>query len=329
MTQQKKTPPPGRPPARRAQRRKVLITGIGRQLGKILAKRLDPTCEVIGMGRKDWVGGKPSGIRADAVALDRSKAEDCFRRQAIDTVIHLEYVHSPKLPAEERYRINVGGTMRLLDFCRKYDVRKVIVLSTAHVYGALPDNHPYIEEEDPIRAEQDYAALRHVIEADTYVRSWMYRHKDIRTVILRPCNIVGPTIRNSMTRYLRRRYCPTLLGFNPMMQFIHEEDMSEAVALAVEKRQAAGIFNIAGSGFTPISDAIREAGGMPVPFLHPLIYTSIKILWPLGLTTFPSPEIDYLKYACIVSTKRAEKILGFQPRYSLLETIGSLRSAAR
>jgi UDP-glucose 4-epimerase len=312
-------------PARRRTPRKVLITGIGRQIGRILAKRLDKSCEVIGMGRKDWVGGKPTSIHADHVSLDRSKAEDCFRRQPIDTVVHLEYVHSNNIPAGMRYRINVVGTMRLLDFCRKYGVKKVIVLSTAHVYGALPDNHPYIEEDDPVRAEQDYTALRHVIEVDTYVRSWMYRHRDIRTVILRPCNIVGPTIRNSITRYLRRRYSPTLLGFDPMMQFIHEEDMAEALALAVEKQGATGVFNIAGTGFTPLSHAIREAGGTPVPFLHPLIYASIKLLWPLGLTLFPSPEIDYLRYACIVATGRAKKGLGFKPRYSLLETIRSIR----
>jgi UDP-glucose 4-epimerase len=300
----------------------VLITGIGRQLGKILAKRLDESCRVVGLGRKEWIGGKPSSIKADAVSLERNRAEDLFRRQSVDTVVHLEYVHSPGLPVATRYRINVVGTMRLLEFCRKYGVKKVVVLSTAHVYGALADNHPFIEEEDPVRAEQDYSALRQVIEVDTYVRSWMYRYRDIRTVILRPCNIVGPTIRNSMIRYLGRRACVTLLGFDPMMQFIHEEDMAEALALAVEKKNAAGIFNIAGPGVIPLSRAIREAGAVSIPVFHPLVYGSTKVLWPLGL---PSPEIDYLRYPCLVATKRAEKILGFKPRYSLLETIRSVR----
>jgi UDP-glucose 4-epimerase len=215
--------------------------------------------------------------------------------------------------------------MRLLEFCRKYGVKKVVVLSTAHLYGALPDNHAFIEEDDPIRAEQEYSALHQVIEVDTYVRSWMYRYKDVKAVIFRPCNIVGPTITNSMVQYLTRDFSPTLFGFDPVMQFIHEDDLTEAVAMAVEKEDVSGVFNIAGPGVIPLSKAIKEAGGKVLPIPHPLVYLSINVLWSLGLSLFPSPEVDYLRYPCIVSVERAEKILGFQPQFSLMETLRCLR----
>jgi len=321
--------PAARPSRTPGRHRTVLITGIGRQIGRIVAKRLDRSFDVIGIGQREWVGSRPESINASPVALERNLAEDYFRRQPIDTVVHLEYVHSPRMPAEERHRINVVGTMRILDFCHKYRVKKVVILSTAHIYGALHDNHPYLDEEDPVRAGQDYAALRHMIEIDTYARSWMYRFRDVKTVILRPCNIIGPTIRNSMTRYLGRTLCPTLLGFDPMMQFVHEEDLAEAVALAVERPGAAGILNVAGDGVIPLSHAVREAGGRCVPFPHPLVYASVRLLWPLGLTALPSPEIDYLMYSCIVSTRRAGRELGFRPRYSLLETLRSVRAGRR
>jgi len=302
----------------------ILITGIGRQISRLLAKRLAEKYSVIGIGRKGWVGGKPGNVKAYSIELDRNRAEDHFRRQPIHTVVHFEYVHSPRLSSALRHRVNVSGTMRLLEFCLKYGVKKVIVLSTAHIYGALPDNHVFISEEDPVRAEQDYSALHQVIEVDTYVRSWMYRYKDIQTIILRPCNIIGPTIHNSMTRYLRRDFCPTLLGFDPMMQFIHEEDLVEAAVLAVEHPSAEGLFNLAGKGVIPLSKAIAEAGGTIIPVPHPLVYLSIKVLWSFGLSLFPSPEVDYLRYPCIVSSERAENMLGFEPRYSLLETLRCL-----
>lgn len=303
----------------------VLVTGIGRKIGRLVAKRLDRSYNVIGIGKKGWSGGKPRSIKAHAIELDRNRAEDYFRRQPIDTVVHLEYVHSPKLSSSTRYRVNVGGTMRLLEFCRKYGVKKVIVLSTSHIYGAAPENHAYIGEDDPAIAEQDYSALQQVIEVDTYVRSWMYRYPEIKTIILRPCNIIGPTVNNSMVQYLTRDFCPTLFGFDPMMQFIHEEDFVEAVAEAVANDEATGPFNIAGIDVIPLSKAINEAGGKVVPIFHPFVYFSIDILWAIGLSWLPSPEVDYLRYPCIVSTERAEKILGFHPQYSLLETLRCLR----
>lgn len=303
----------------------VLITGIGRKIGRLLAKRLDRSCNVIGIGKKGWVGGKPRSIKAYSIGLDRNRAEDYFRRQPIDAVVHLEYVHSPKLSAAVRYRVNVGGAMRMLEFCKKYDVKKVVVMSTSHIYGAAPENHAYIQEDDPAIAEQDYSALQQVIEVDTYARSWMYRYPSVNTVILRPCNILGPTINNSMVRYLCRDISPTLFGFDPMMQFIHEEDFVEACALAVEKDDVHGIFNIAGHDVIPLSKAIKEAGGTVLPVPHPMVYLSIDVLWSLGISWLPSPEVDYLRYPCIVSTKRASTILGFQPQYSLMETLRCIR----
>ena len=203
-------------------------------------------------------------------------------------------------------------------------MKKIVVLSTAHIYGAGPGNHAYIKEDDPAIAEQDYSALQQVIEVDIYARSWMYRYPSIKTIILRPCNIVGPAINNSMVQYLSRDVCPMLFGFDPMMQFIHEDDLVEGITKAVENEAAAGVFNLAGPDVIPLSRAIKEAGGSILPVPHPLVYLFNNLLWSFNLSPFPSPEIDFLRYPCIVSTERAEKILGFVPQYSILETLRSL-----
>ena len=83
-------------------------------------------------------------------------------------------------------------------------------------------------------------------------------------------NTLGYYVHSAIGRYLRQRYVPTILGFNPMMQFIHEEDVAEAVALALQKG-AHGVFNVAGPGAVPLKVAISETGGTAVPLPEAIV----------------------------------------------------------
>jgi UDP-glucose 4-epimerase len=115
-----------------------------------------------------------------------------------------------------------------------------------------------------------------------------------------------------------------MMGFNPMMQFIHEEDVAEAVALALQTG-AHGVFNVAGPGAVPVKVAIRETGGTAVPIPEPLARAVFSRLFRLGLYPTPAGAIDFLKYPCTVDGSAFARATGFTPLFSLEDVFASVR----
>jgi UDP-glucose 4-epimerase len=110
------------------------------------------------------------------------------------------------------------------------------------------------------------------------------------------------------------------MGFDPMVQIIHEEDVLEAIVCALSPG-ARGIYNVTGPGELPLSAVIKELERPVLPFPHPIARPLLSTLWRFGATSFPVPELDFIRYVCMVDGSRARKDLGYQPRFSLKETI--------
>src|SRR6185369_11011409 len=121
----------------------------------------------------------------------------------------------------------------------------------------------------PLRAGLEFPQIADAIQMDNMASTWVYRHPGVRTVVLRATNIVGPTVRNTMSAFLRRPRVPYLPGFNPMSQFVHEDDMARAV-LAAWQGDCSGIFNIAGPAVIPWRTALELCRAKTFPILWPL-----------------------------------------------------------
>lgn len=299
---------------------KVVITGIAGRLGQILAKRLhrDTRFRVIGVDRRPF-HGRPKDIEHHQVDVRSRKARDVFRAGDIDALVHMGVMHAPRASSAELYSWNIGGTSKLFEYCQTYQVPKVIVLSSADVYGPRPENAQFLTEEAPLLAAQAFPAMRDLVEIDHLASSFFWKAREIDTVILRPVHILG-RVRNAPSNYLRLKVVPTLLGFDPMVQMIHERDIAEAVICALAPK-ARGIYNITGPGEVPLSVVLRELGRQTVPVPHPMAKPVWKMAFRLGLSTFPEAEFDFIRYVCMVDGGRAAEELGFVPRYSLRETI--------
>ncbi len=308
--------------AKKAKKRNILITGISGNLGRILARRLHRDHKVIGVDMRPFKNG-PKDITVHHADLRKKRCEDIFRRTRIDAVVHLGLLHNPLLRADEHHSFNIDGTMKVLDYCARYKVPKLVLLSAANIYGARPANPTYLTEDAPLKAGLQYPEIRDLIEVDMLAQSFFWKHSEIETVILRPVFIVGPNMKNAATRYLRLPVIPTLLGFNPMLQLIHEEDVLEAIVLALSEG-AKGIFNIVGPGAVPLSEIISELGKKSVPVPHPLAYGIAKRLWRWKLLRLPASELDFVRYICMVDGSRANDILSFKPRYDLRDSIRSV-----
>jgi len=203
-------------------------------------------------------------------------------------------------------------------------VKRIVVLSSSYVYGALADNPYYVDEDYPLNVSRTYPEIRDLAEVDTLATAFLWRHPEVVTTILRPVNTLGYYTHSTIGGYLRRRYVPTIMGFNPMMQFIHEEDVAEAVALALQTG-AHGVFNVAGPGAVPLKVAIRETAGTAVPIPESVARALFSRLFRLGLFPTPSGALDFLKYPCTVDGGAFERATGFTPLFSLEDIFASVR----
>ena len=302
--------------------RTVAITGIAGNLGKALAKLLHTETRIVGIDRRPF-REKPKDIEQHQLDVRKKKVEDVFRRRHIEALIHLGIMHDPRMPTSEAHSFNVVGTQKMLEVCVRYGVGKVVVLSSSNVYGPLPGNTNFLPEETPLMASARFPEVGDLIEVDMYAQSFMWQHPGIETVILRPVNIVGPTVRNAPSNYLRLERPVTVLGFDPMVQLIHEEDVCRALRLAL-RPGVRGIYNIVGPGEVPLSAALRELGRKPVPVPHVLARPLVRRLFEARLSSFPPGEVDHIQYLCAVDGSRAVRELGWQPRHSLRQTIRSV-----
>jgi UDP-glucose 4-epimerase len=278
---------------------------------------------VCGVDRVAWEG-HPREIAVHTVDLRKKRFEDVIRTELPTAVVHMGFIRHFRAGERVRHDVNVRGTKQLLDHCINHGVQALLVLSSSYVYGAFPENPYYMDEDSPLSASRSYPEIRDLVEVDTLASAFLWRYPHIRTCVLRPVNVLGYYVRSMVSQYLRESRIPTVMGFDPMMQFIHEEDLSEAIALALE-HGLQGVFNVTGPGEVPLHTAIRETGGTALPMPEPIIRPLFERLFRWGLLPYPPGAIDYLKYPITVSGDRFVDATNFRPLFSLEEIFQSLR----
>jgi UDP-glucose 4-epimerase len=302
----------------------VVITGIAGRLGRLVARRLHHAVgwRIVGLDRRP-MPGRPKDIEHHELDLRSKKAREIFRANQVDALIHLGVMHDPRARPAELYSWNITGTTKLLEYCQAYRVPKVVLLSSANVYGPRPDNPQFLTEEAPLLAAQRFPAMRDLVEIDHLVSTFLWRAREIDTVVLRPTHIVGP-VHNAPSNYLRIERPPVLLGFDPMVQLVHALDVAEAIMLALAPGRR-GIYNIIGPGEVPLSAVLRELGRTPRWIPHPLAKSVLGLAFRFGLSSFPVAELDFIRYVCMIDGRRAAAELGYRPRFGLRETIAAAR----
>ncbi len=300
----------------------VVITGISGRLGRLVARRIHHAVgwRIVGLDRRP-MPGRPKDIEHHEVDLRSKKAREIFRANQVDALIHLGVMHDPRARPAELYSWNITGTAKLLEYCQAYRVPKVVLLSSANVYGPRPDNPQFMTEDAPLLAAQRFPAMRDLVEIDHLVSTFLWRAREIDTVVLRPTHIVGP-VHNAPSNYLRIDRPPVLLGFDPMVQLVHALDVAEAIVLALAPGRR-GIYNVVGPGEVPLSAVLRELGRTPRWIPHPLAKSMLGWAFRLGLSSFPVAELDFIRYVCMIDGRRAAAELGYRPRFGLRETIGA------
>ena len=303
---------------------KVLVTGASGAIARLVASALSPKYE--------WVGVDPRPCPSEShfpgefmiVDYHSRKLDEVFKKYKFDAVMHLGRIReSQKVSAQYRFQMNVIGTQKLLDLCHQGGVKNLIVLSTYHVYGAHRLNSLHLTEESPLRASQSFPELVDAVELDHSATNFMWKHREIRTTILRPVNVIGKHVRNTICSLLRSGVCPKIIGFDPLMQFIDEKDLARALILALEN-SVPGVFNVAGEGVIAYSHAIRHAQAVTIP-IPPLVSAGfVRLLDSVGRMGFPPYLMEYFRYPTIVNDDAFRKAFGYQPKVKTIQSIRNL-----
>ena len=163
-----------------------------------------------------------------------------------------------------------------------------------------------------------------MVEVDTLATGFLWKAPQVRTTVLRPVHALGGTVRSMMAEYLRLERQPTLMGFDPVMQFIHEEDLVEAIALSLELGLS-GVYNVSGPGEVPLHTAIEQTGGQAVPVPEPLLRPTMRRLFGWKMVPWPEGALDFLKYPVTLSGRRFREATGFEPLFGLDETFRAIQ----
>lgn len=305
----------------------VLVTGVSRFLGGNLAARLaaNPAIErVLGVDTvppsRDMLRrmGRAEFVRAD---IRNPLIAKVISGAGVDTVVHAALSAGPGSSGGRTAmkEMNVIGTMQLLAACQKSErVRRVVLKSTTAVYGSGSRDPALFDESMTPKDLPTGGYAKDAAEIEGYLRGFARRRPDVTTSVLRFCNYVGPRIETVLTRYFSLPVVPTILGFDPRLQFLHEED-----ALAVLERAAVeehpGVYNVAADGILMLSQAIRRAGrvqaGVPAPLVGPVG----RFLRGTRVVDYSPEQMRFLNFGRVVDTTRLKERFGFHPRWTTVQ----------
>ena len=257
-----------------------------------------------------------------------TRLAEILAAERVDTLVHLAFLSEPSFASAWAHELESVGTRHTMVAARHAHVTKVVLWSQTLLYGAHPTNPNFLTEKHPLRAPRKESFFADKIEAEAEVSRFADRVPGSVVTILRTAPLLGPTVKNYLTRYLSHRLVPTMMGFDPLLQFLHEVDAIAAFKLAID-RTMPGTFNIVADGVLPLSTVIKLAGRIATPIPHPIAETATAIAWMAQVADAPPSFLKYLRFLCVADGKKAWDTMGFRPAYTTREALLDFTNAQR
>ena len=312
--------------------RRVLITGLDSFWGGRMAQALesDPEVEMIlGMGTREPTVPleRTEFVKADQTYSILSRIVGATQ---VDTIVHtFLVVDSTRVSSRALHEINVIGTMNLLAAAGQSGspVRQVVVKSSTLVYGSASTDPTWFREEMPRTSPARTRVERSLLEVEGFVRDFAEDNPATVVSVLRFANVLGTDIVTPISTNLSRPICPAVAGFDPLVQFVEEDDVVRCLE-HVTRQRIPGLYNVAGTGKLPWSEVTGICGTRLLPISPVGTHAAAAPLVRLGLIEFP-PELEsLLRYGRGVDTTRIGKT-GFSCRYTTAGAVENFIRAVR
>jgi UDP-glucose 4-epimerase len=307
----------------------IAITGISGYIGTRLLEQFDGDggiTKIIGIDNRE-PQGRSTKLKFYQHDI-REPFDKIFIENNVDTAIHLAFVLRPTRETKTVHQIDVDGMANLIDACRQAKVKHIIYLSSHTIYGAHADNPVPLTEASPVRPTQSFQYSKDKGDAEAMLRDFMESHSDIKVTILRACPVIGPNaVGTPPTIMFKPLVMVGVIGCDPPMQFVHEDDLKSLIGLMVE-REEGGIFNVAGDGALKYSEVARRLNKKLLKLPGWMLKFFISMSWATHLqSASPAGGMEFIKYMPVVSTEKVTRELGFRFRYTSEETLVALIAA--
>lgn len=308
---------------------RVGVTGGESDLGKLVLPRLldDPLVDelvVFDVARPSALPERARFVRLDLLRPGaEGELEAALKAARLDALLHLAFVNSRVHRASFAHELEVGGTLHLLAAAGAAGVTRLIVPSLTILYGARPGAPEYAREAQALHPVQGIRFVNDRLQVERQLSDFTERFPRVEVLTLRFAPIVGPRSNNPFTRLVRTKVVPTVLGFDPLWQVVHEDDAARALHLALHTR-ARGVFNVVGDGVAPVSSLLAAGGATPLPLPGPLLRAAIDGFEAFGLSTSPWALMDFFRYPWLADGRRAAAELHFLPHLPVHEAMATM-----
>ncbi|SDS45629.1 NAD-dependent epimerase/dehydratase family protein [Microlunatus soli] len=311
--------------------RVVLVTGVSRDLGARFARTLAASPDVVVIGvdvvppRFDI--GEARYVRAD---IRNAAISRVITAEQVDTVVHLGMIATPNGPGGRSVmkEINVIGTMQLLAACQRApSVHRLVVQSSAAVYGASPRDPARFTEDMNARVQPRSGFAKDAIEIESYVRGLARRRSDLVVSTLRLASRLGAGVDSWLTRYLTLPVVPRPMGYDARLQFLHPTDAVRAL-LAATERDLPGTFNVAADDVVTLGLVLAAVGNPAMPLPAGWAPSLSGIARQARAVDLTADQIAALTYGRVMDTSRFRAV-GFEPEISSRAALDEFAAAAR
>ena len=279
----------------------VAITGINSYFASTILPKLqeDPGIDkIIGIDVTPWKGGYNKVIFHKT---DIRSAEISSILNGVDAVYHLAFIVGEIHNKDKTRDININGSRNVFAACKNNNIKKVIYTSSATVYGSHQDNPPVFYEDSPLRKNEDNYYNSSKVEVENFVTDYFKDHPEIILTVIRAALLFGPNINNMFSNLFSLPVTMLPRGFHAENQYIHEEDLWEALYLAY-KKDIPGIYNVGADDAIGLEYANKLAGVRVIPTPISLLKVIANVAFNIGLFPSSGAWVNMARYSIFISS---------------------------
>jgi nucleoside-diphosphate-sugar epimerase len=295
----------------------VAVTGAAGGIGYALTVRLATSPVVKKVIAIDGKRGDIAGVTW-RVADVRDPAL-AGRLAGVDVVVHADLDLAPDSDNRQRRAFNVRGAQTVLTAAAAGRVGRVVLLTSAMVYGARPDNPVPLPEDTPLAAEVDSSVAGDLLEIEQLARRSPRSNPGMAVTVVRPAALVGESVDTLVTRHFEAPRLLTVKGCAPRWQFCHVDDLTSALEFAVADG-IDGQFAVGCDGWLE-QDAVEQISGLKsIELPARLTFGTAQRLYRLGVTPAPAMDLRYVVYPWVTDCA-ALRAAGWRPRFGNAEAL--------
>lgn len=302
--------------------RSIAVTGASGYIGMRLVRRLLESRDV---ERVTGVDVRPARIQHDRYVHVRQDIAAPLGETfaGVEAVVHLAFVLRQLRNRDEGRRTNIGGAESVLRACASAGVRRIVLMSSATVYGPRPDNPPALTEDAPLHPPAGFAYAEDKAACEALFQAFAAERPETCVSILRSSIVMGPNAANFITSALDKPSLIGVCGADPEMQFVHEDDLAEVLRrFTIEPLP--GIYNVAGSGSVRWGEVASLAGKRLLRLPAPLAYGLTEFAWRARLQNDAPPVgLDFIRWPWTVSTEKLATETGYAYRHTSREALAA------